>query len=457
MNSLLDLIFLGDSGPKKAPTSLLDFDPATSRKAGFAQGLMPLGMSLIAAGQGVDPATRAKLLMGGVEAAGNTARGHVQGEMQGAMVNSQLADAKRKAKQDEAWQALMNGGPMPGMPLQPPGTDTRTASVPDASSPALGAPPGASIAAMPPAPGSPSPNARVDMNAASPFSAIPPNMRPIVAAMGPEKGSAFIGSVMAKNLDRGNWVREDREIDGKMVPGQVDKNPTSPTYGKWQGYDPATTKIALNPNVNLPPQESEFEKGVGRSFAEMYSGMQNTVLSAPGKMAKLDKLDAMLSKAYTGLGGEQVQQANRALKAAGDALGLDTSGITDKVGGAEAAQALANEIALEFRNPSGGAGMPGAMSDQDREFLKQMTGANLSTTPEGRKKIIDTRRKLAERELQVAKLARDYRKKHGKFDDGFFDDLAEFSAKNPLFPAPKEAAPGPAVPGSDPLGLRGGQ
>jgi hypothetical protein len=89
-------------------------------------------------------------------------------------------------------------------------------------------------------------------------------------------------------------------------------------------------------------------------------------------------------------------------------------------------------MALQLRNPSGGAGMPGALSDRDVQFLRAMV-PGLAKTPEGNKLIIETARKLSQREIQVAQLARDYRKKKGQLDEGFYDQLKVFSDANPLF------------------------
>jgi hypothetical protein len=89
-------------------------------------------------------------------------------------------------------------------------------------------------------------------------------------------------------------------------------------------------------------------------------------------------------------------------------------------------------MALQLRNPSGGAGMPGALSDADRVYLQSMT-PGLTKTPEGRKLISETMITLAKRDQDVAKLARDYRKKNGGFDEGFYNELATWSAANPLF------------------------
>ncbi|MDE2441944.1 MAG: hypothetical protein KGP14_13050, partial [Betaproteobacteria bacterium] len=118
----------------------------------------------------------------------------------------------------------------------------------------------------------------------------------------------------------------------------------------------------------------------------------------------------------------------------------------------QAFQALSGEIALSLRNPSGGAGMPGALSDKDLTFLQSMT-PDLGKTTEGNKLIIDTARKLATRDQEVAKMARDYRKKNGQFDEGFFDQLAAYSDKHPLYE--KEAQAQPAT-GGKAMPQRGG-
>ena len=71
---------------------------------------------------------------------------------------------------------------------------------------------------------------------------------------------------------------------------------------------------------------------------------------------------------------------------------------------------------------------------------------SLESDPGAWPKMIEYRVKLAQREQQVAKMARAYRKKNGgKFDEGFFDELQEWSDKNPLFEVPKPQ-PAPAAP-----------
>ena len=187
------------------------------------------------------------------------------------------------------------------------------------------------------------------------------------------------------------------------------------------------------------PQETAFDKKVGAELGEQYAGLMRADMNAPSTVAKYERLGGLLGQVNTG----KFKGATTDIKATAKSLGIDLTslGVTDDVAPAQAARALSNQIALELRNPAGGAGMPGALSDKDREFLLQSI-PGLENDPQAVSKMIEYRVKLAKREQEVAKKARAYRKKNGKFDEGFFDELAEWSAKNPLFPeADKPAAP----------------
>jgi hypothetical protein len=66
--------------------------------------------------------------------------------------------------------------------------------------------------------------------------------------------------------------------------------------------------------------------------------------------------------------------------------------------------------------------------------------AGLDKTPGANKLLIESMSKLAKRDADIAQLARDYKKREGKFDEGFYDELRKFSESNPLFKGP-DAAP----------------
>lgn len=181
-------------------------------------------------------------------------------------------------------------------------------------------------------------------------------------------------------------------------------------------------------------QEGEEAKTVGKYFGDQYADIQKAGFNAQPTINRVERLNALLENVQT---GKLTPFGTEVAKTAAS-LGLK---IDSNLGNKEAAAALANEMALQLRNPAGGAGMPGAMSDADREFLKSMT-PGLSTTPEGRKMMTETTIKIAKRDQEVAKLARDYRKKNGTLDEGFYEALSAYSNANPLFTAKSKASGG---------------
>jgi hypothetical protein len=172
-------------------------------------------------------------------------------------------------------------------------------------------------------------------------------------------------------------------------------------------------------------QERAEAAKVGGGQGEMYVKLQQGGLDAQPKIDRFTRLSSLLEGVNTG----KLTPLGTQIAAYAQSLGMD---IDPQLGNKQAAEALSSELALQLRNPSGGAGMPGALSDKDREFLVGMV-PGIAKTPEGRKLVVETAVKMAQRDKDVAKLARDYRKKHGQFDEGFFDELEAFSQKNPLF------------------------
>jgi hypothetical protein len=183
-------------------------------------------------------------------------------------------------------------------------------------------------------------------------------------------------------------------------------------------------------------QESAESAEVGQSFGKQFTALQNDAMESQGKLARLDRMEQLLQGVQTG----RLTPTMTQIAAVADSLGVS---IDKTLPAKQALEALSNEVALTLRNPAGGAGMPGALSDKDREFLVSMT-PGLSKTPEGNQLIIDTARKLAKRSQDVAKMARAYRKKNGHFDEGFLDELQEFADKNPLFEGMQKSSGGAA-------------
>lgn len=182
-------------------------------------------------------------------------------------------------------------------------------------------------------------------------------------------------------------------------------------------------------------QEREYEKGVGKGLAERRLQILDSGTAAEGNIAGYQELGSLLDQTYTGAGGEALQE----LATVANSLGIDTSDIGLDADAGQAARALSRKMALELRNPAGGAGMPGAMSDQDRQFLVSMV-PGLSSTPEGARLILNSRIRVEQRNKQVADLAAAYEERFGRIDSGFFKKLAQWSSQNPLFSDEERAA-----------------
>ena len=172
-------------------------------------------------------------------------------------------------------------------------------------------------------------------------------------------------------------------------------------------------------------QEKAESAAVGKGFGEQYIEVQKSGLAANTKLANLQRMQGLLEGVNTG----RLTPLGTEIAALATSLGFN---VDPKLGNKQAVDALSKEMALALRNPAGGAGMPGALSDQDRRFLESMV-AGLGKDPQANKLIIDGMMGLAKRDQEVAQLARDYRQKNGQLDEGFYNQLAAFSKANPLF------------------------
>lgn len=236
-----------------------------------------------------------------------------------------------------------------------------------------------------------------------------------------------------------------KEIGGKLLSAELEQSklpdavkqyvfarsqdPSIGSYTDWTRENKRAGAINI-----VQTGEKEYEKQSAKDFAEANRDMIKGAQSARMKLGTLTRLDQLLSdpSIYTGAGAQKLLSAKKMLKAAGIDVG--------DVSGPEAIQAIGNQFALELRNPAGGAGMPGALSDKDREFL-QASVPGLGQTPEGNRKIVDYMKRVAQRSIDVERLRQDYVKKNGRLNEGFYRELENFSNANPLFPEAAQSQP----------------
>lgn len=151
--------------------------------------------------------------------------------------------------------------------------------------------------------------------------------------------------------------------------------------------------------------------------------------AARTELTRLQRMEQLLR----GIETNKLTPTTKYLKEVAKGVGIDLGafGIADDVAPLQAAEALSNQLALSMRNPAGGEGMPGAMSDADRAFLQAIV-PGISQTSEGRGLLIQTRRKLAQRRLEEARIAREWFNKNKSFV-GLEQELQRHADANPMF------------------------
>ena len=176
-----------------------------------------------------------------------------------------------------------------------------------------------------------------------------------------------------------------------------------------------------------PKFSEEFMKGMGKRAVEQYGKIQDASSAAGTTLSKLDIMQKALdSDIYTGWGGDITQGTRKALLA----FGL---GDAEATAAAENLKTLANEMALRARNPDSGMGMPGAMSDKDREFLVEMQ-PSLTMSKNGNRALIEIQKRVAQRQIELARMADNYMATHnGVLDSGFNAVVRKYAEDNPMF------------------------
>lgn len=185
--------------------------------------------------------------------------------------------------------------------------------------------------------------------------------------------------------------------------------------------------------IKMPPGEAAFDKELGKKLATDYVEIQAQVPALVGRVQRLKDLKGLARNIYTGAGGDTALKIKKLAKS----LGISVEGLGD----AEAFQAAANKMALEARSTADGAGMPGAMSEKDREFLVNIT-PNLTTTREGNLAKIEAAERVATRQMEYARLQTEYAKQNGgRLDAGWLPFASQYFADKPLFDDMRESLP----------------
>lgn len=271
-----------------------------------------------------------------------------------------------------------------------------------------------------------------------------PKEAALARSMDPGKAAEFFGKKMFPDPSYttvgGNLI-DTSTRNPQVVMSGLESEPEKIRMLRAAGLDPTRSDIQnkivegmgnarTEFNVNTT-QESEQAKKIGQYLGEQFTQTQTRGMQAASTISKLRRVDQLLDQVNTGKFAGTTQSIKAAAKGVG--IDLESLGVRDDVAPAQAAQSLLNEMALEVRSTADGGGMPGDMSDADRQFLQSIP-PGIENTPEGRKMIISARVRIAERQQEIAKMARGYAQANGgKLDMGFFDAMARYAEEVPLF------------------------
>lgn len=222
-------------------------------------------------------------------------------------------------------------------------------------------------------------------------------------------------------LDRARFERE-----GQPKPTGLQNEYEQAVNQGFQGtivdYQLALKKAGASNQTVTMVGEGEYDKARGKFLADSLNAIETDEKAARSANSALAAAEEAMSQPgfYSGSGGQAVLIAKRAAQA----MGLDPEGVDS----AEAFNALASRAVLDSIGGSLGA----QVSNSDREFIERQA-INLGNSPEGNRAIITIQRRLNDRKIEVAKMAREYERKNGRLDAGFNDELAAWAEQNPLF------------------------
>lgn len=249
-----------------------------------------------------------------------------------------------------------------------------------------------------------------------------------------EKQNAESQRRQAAAREESNRIRGANE---PMQPPAVPGGAPTPTPGFPEAKGAIT---GAEETAKVAPALLKYQ---GEEAIKDHQLAQGAAAKARASNTNLSQLTTLLDGINTGKMKGTTTELKAYAKGAG--IDLDALGIKDDVAPIQAANKLLGQMALELRSTGEGGGMPGSMSDADRQFLVNMT-PGVETTPEGRKLIVDYMKKLNQRTLDVAKIKNDYVRSGDFTKDpaGMWAKVSEFADSHPMF-SDKDKLPTPST------------
>jgi len=213
------------------------------------------------------------------------------------------------------------------------------------------------------------------------------------------------------------------------------------------------------------PRQKEYDaydEEAGKGYAKTAEQLRNAGQAASKNANNLAIMEGLIRNVNTPMGMGAGVKAQ--LMRFGQMIGV-AGGDLEKLNGLnnkEILDALAGHMALQLRNPAGGEGMPGAMSDSDREFLRSMT-AGSANSPQASLFLLKMRQREGMRDLEIRREAQKWMANNGgRLDYRWDAHLDKWTQQHPLWSDEEKKAlagehdqlegnePGTTTPGAKP-------
>lgn len=229
---------------------------------------------------------------------------------------------------------------------------------------------------------------------------------------------------MSHNLQRDQLTRQLEMDEAKIAKLEV---PEVVRQVEAMGYPRGTPEhqaMVRKIIEKADRSETEYDKQIAKASAADYEKSTEAVRDAHSKTQRLEQLQTLIANpaVYQGPQGDRVLAAKKIAQT----LGFSVEGIADT----EAMRAISNQMALSLRSTANGEGMPGAMSDADREFLLAST-VGLNNTPAGNaalaKMMLETERYKIKANSEKMRYIQ-----ANKSNAGVAEYMTQWMAKNPM-------------------------
>lgn len=224
-----------------------------------------------------------------------------------------------------------------------------------------------------------------------------------------------------------------KEIAGRLV--NVFPDGTVRELADYSEQEAALKRAGRDVNqtsVNLPPMEKEQDKVIGKELGEYPKKFYEITAKSGNKLKKIQTMNSLLEGIQTGT----LSVADKKLGQMLSSLGIKWNG-TNVL---EAADAIANELALQARSTADDGGLPGATSDKDIDFLLSMN-PSIVMTPEGRTNLERiVREDYTFKKSRFDRMNDIMRKNGGRLPTSFYQEISDYEGSN-LLPAPAQQPP----------------